>query len=240
MTTDANATIQSCAFVLHRARFGNSNETFSILAHDIHHTEGQSFLGAGRPFGHEEKMALLGLLGEYRGSDLEFLDAKCLAASHETMMWYRPRRKTTVNLQGTDYEVMVPSLVFLLHKAKLYVAAYKGERRPERDTKLLHCGLPNIQSNVGNWCTGGNRLPDRPNQAQIDAIENMFFLSPFTHWNPDYAAVDDPESVTTREAMVQFFADLQGKPRFPASKLKDMGCDLMQWMNHLTSKNAHF
>lgn len=240
MTTQPEAAIESCALVIHRAKFGKDQETFSILSHDIYHTSNSSVLGAGRPFGHEEKLALMTMLGDYRGSDLEFLDAQCLASSHETMMWYRPRQKTTLNVQGTDYTVMVPSLVFLLHKGLLNVAAYKGDRRPERNTKLLHCGLPNIQNNLGSWCAGGNRLPDRPNQAMIERIEGMFFLSPFTHWNSQYAAVDDPGAVASDKGMIDFFSGLQGKARFPVSKLPEMGCDLSQWMTRMTTKNARF
>lgn len=235
MSQNPNAAIQSVALVMHRASFGHESDSFSILAHDIHHTGDKSVLGAGRVFGHEDKMALLHILGDYRGSDLEFLDAKCLASSHETMMWYRPRQKTLMNINGTDHTVMVPSLVFLLHKARLFVAAYRGDKRPERDTTLFHCSLPNIQSNVGNWCTGGNRLPDRPHQGQIEGIEDMFFLSPFTHWNSDYAASNDAEP-----DMDAFFESLAGKRNFPNSKLKEMGCGLHDWMKHLTSsRKAH-
>jgi|GEM_PF-6744409 len=230
-----NSAIQSLALVMHRAQFGHQQGTFSILAHDIHHTGNQSVLGAGRVFGHEEKMALLHVLADYRSSDLEFLDAKCLASSHETMMWYRPRQKTMININGTDYTVVVPSLVFLLHKARLHVAAFRGDKRPEKTTRLLHCSMPNIQSNVGDWCTGGNRLPDRPHQGQIEGIEGMFFLSPFTHWNSAYAATDAAEK---QADMVEFFEGLVGKRTFPNSKLKEMGCDLHSWMQHLTSKNA--
>ncbi|ABM21163.1 MULTISPECIES: PRTRC system protein B [Marinobacter] len=240
MTQQPDTFVQSCALVIHRARFGDSQDTFSILAHDIHHTETKSVLGAGRPFGHDDKMSLMAMLGDYRGSDLEFLDAKCLASSHETMMWYRPRSKTVVNIVGHEYTVAVPSLVFMLHKGSLHVAAYKGERRPERNTKLLHCGLPNIQSNIGHWCSGGNRLPDRPHQGQIEKLEDMFFTSPFTHWNPEYAAVEDTSTVGSNKQMETFFKDLQGKARFPVSKLKDMGCELEQWMRHITTRNARF
>jgi len=242
MSNAPQASIQSTAFVIHKARFGNDSDTFSILAHDIHHTSSASMLGAGRPFGHEEKLALMSMLGDYRGSDLEFLDAKCLASSHETMMWYRPRQKTMLNIVGNDLTLMVPSLIFLLHKGHLYVAAYAGDRRPERDTKLLHCGLPNIQSHTGSWCSGGNHLPDRPNQSMIERLEGMFFLSPFTHWNPEYApvAAADRAALNSVESMKEFFAGMQGKRNFPVSKLPSMGGTVTQWMDKITSMNARY
>jgi PRTRC genetic system protein B len=189
-------------------------------------------LGPGRPFGHDDKTALMQCLTSYMNRDLEFLDATCLAASHQTLMWYRPRRKTTVNIKGTEHVVPMPSLVFLLHKGQLSVAAYKGERRPERDTQLLNCGLPNIQSNTGNWCSGGNRLPDQPAQHMIERMEAMFFESPFTHFG--YFRPCDADT-----SMEQFFEQIAKKQRFPMSALSDMGCTLNYWMEFKTGKRAN-
>lgn len=229
-----NNSVQSTAIVIHQARFGENETTFSVLAHDLHHTDKGSILGAGRPYSHDDKLALMSVLGEYRGSDLEFLDATCLASSHQTLMWYRPRRKTLLNLRGKEVMVAVPSLVFLVHKSTLYVAAYKGDRRPERNTPLFHCSLPNIQSSLGQWCAGGNLLPDRPYQGQIEKIEAMFFESPFTHWKPEFIASETPERYESDSQMIEFFNGIKGKARFPTSQLKPMEAELDRWMRHIT------
>lgn len=233
MTQNRTPAIASRAFVLHQAQFGNEESTFSILTHDVYHQGGQSQLGPGRPFGHDEKAALMAILSTYMQRDLEFLDAVCLAASHETLMWFRPRQKTTINLRGTEINVPMPSLVFLAHKGKLHVAAYKGERRPERDTKLLHCSLPNIQTNVGGWCSGGNQLPDMPSQHHIERMERMFFQSPFTHWGFNRPCENDV-------SMEDFFTSLKGKARFPISQLSEMGATLADWMGFITGKRNRF
>lgn len=232
-TNPCRPNVSSQAFVLHRAKFGEDGDTFTILAHDVFHQNGKSQLGPGRAFGHDQKTALLTILSGYMQRDLEFLDAVCLAASHQTLVWYRPRQKTTVNLRGTEIDVPMPSLVFLAHKGQLHVAAYKGERRPERDTKLLHCALPNIQTNLGGWCSGGNRLPDMPSQHHIERMEKMFFQSPFTHWGhtrPSEAG----------ESMEDYFTALKGKTRFPISQLEEMGTTLTGWMDVITGRRNRF
>lgn len=227
------AALASRAFVLHQAKFGEDEATFSILAHDVFHQNGQSQLGPGRPFGHDQKSSLMSILSTYMQRDLEFLDAVCLAASHQTLIWYRPRQKTTINLRGTEIDVPMPSLVFLAHKGQLSIAAYRGERRPERDTKLLHCCLPNIQTNVGGWCSGGNQLPDMPSQHHIERMEKMFFQSPFTHWGHSRPS-------EAGDSMEDYFNALKGKPRFPTSQLGEMGATLTEWMDFITGKRSRF
>lgn len=221
--------IESQAIVIHRTTFGDERtETLTIAAHDIHHLENESVLGPGRVFNHDDKQSLLGSLSGYMSRDLEFLDAQCLASSHNSLMWYRPRQRTEVNINGDHHTVPMPSLVFLLHKAKLYVAAYRGERRPERNTHLFHCALPNIQDNEGTWCTGGNKLPENPTQSSIEGIERAFFLSPFTHFGP-HKPCDENTS------MPQFFHSLARSKRFPISQLPEMNVALHRWFTHITT-----
>lgn len=231
----AQSTINSRALLIHQAKFGNDQDTFSILAHDVYHHGGKSALGPGRPFGHDEKAALLSLLSNYMNRDLEFLDAYCLASSHQTLMWYRPRQKTTINVNGEEMKVPMPSLIFMVHKGRLYVAAYKGERRPERDTKLLNCCLPNV-GGYGSWCSGGNPIPDLPTQHHAPKIEKAFFLSPFTHWGTFVPGEDDGRKIKIEA----FFSDLKGKRTFPISLLSDMNATVADWMDITTGKHRHY
>ncbi len=231
----ATPAINSRALVIHQAQFGNAQDTFSILSHDVYHHGGKSALGPGRPFGHDEKTALLSILSDYMNRDLEFLDAYCLASSHESLVWYRPRQKTTINVNGEDMDVPMPSLIFMAHKGHLYVAAYKGERRPERDTKLLNCCLPNVGGH-GSWCSGGNRIPDLPIQAHAAKIEKMFFLSPFTHWGTFVPSEGDDRKLK----METFFSGLKGKRTFPISLLSDMKVTVSEWMDIITGKRGYY
>lgn len=203
--------VNSVALIVHSATIG-SEKTLSITTHNVHHHDRKSMLGEGRVFSTRDKQQLLSLLSDNLNMSMELLDEHCLAASQETLMWYRPRGRQVVNIQGAEIEVPLPSLIFLLHRRQLHVVSYKGDKRPNRDTKLFAAGLPNIGCS-GDWCSGGNRMPANPSQKDMEAIERRFFLSPFTHWTAD--------PVKGAGDMEQFFHDLSKKRSFPVSKLRE-------------------
>ena len=219
----STAKVQSIALLIHQVEQSATNEqAIAIMAHDVFHQEnGQSMLGAGRPFGHTEKKHMLDILSQDTSPEMEFLEARCLAQGKETLMWYRPRQRTQVDVLGKDYNVPLPSLVFLLHQKELFVAAYAGDKRPTKDTRLLKAGLPNVGGIDGLWCSGGNSLPSHPRQSHIEEVERVFFLSPFTHFNGADAEFDLPgaEDSTTKEYMLSYFDLLASKRTFPVSKL---------------------
>jgi PRTRC genetic system protein B len=231
---NSQPSVHSLALVVHSANLG-SDQTLSVVAHDVHHQDRKSMLGPGRVFSTRDKQELLGLLSGNLNMSLEMLDERCLAASQETIMWFKPRGKQLVNVQGTELEVPLPSLIFLLHQRQLHIVAYKGNRRPDPDTKLLACGLPNVSRN-GSWCSGGNAMPAHPTQSDIEGIERRFFLSPFTHWTGNH--------VTDAGDMEQFFHDLSEKRSYPVNKLApatqplrngwdDRCVTLKSWMNEI-------
>lgn len=202
--------ISSVALVVHSAQLG-SETTMSVVAHDIHHRDTKSILGPGRVFSTQDKQSLISLLAEHMNTSLEMLNPLCLATSQETMMWYRPRSKRLINIMGKELEVPLPPLAFLLHRRQLHIVSFRGDKRPDSDTKLYTSGLPNVYLD-GKWCSGGNVLPANPSQKDIETIENRFFMSPFTHWNGG--------SANKAGDMEQFFTDLTDKRTFPTSRLK--------------------
>jgi PRTRC genetic system protein B len=227
--------VQSVALVVHSSKLGD-DETLSVVAHDVHHQDSKSTLGPGRVFSTRDKRQLAGLLSSNLNMSLELISERCLAASQETLMWYKPRSKQMVNIEGEEMEVPLPSLIFLLHRRQLHIVAYKGDRRPDGDTKLFGCGLPNVALD-GNWCSGGNRMPAHPTQSDIAGIEKRFFLSPFTHWGGC-----SPKGAGD---MVQFFTDLKSKRSYPVSKLApaksnrrtwDETTTLTNWMNGIVQE----
>lgn len=219
-------TVQSVALVLHKITVNNGDNELSVIAHDVHHTQGQSVLGPGRVFSTRDKQALTEILSNDLNRTLELLQPVCLAASHETLLWYRPRQRTTVCLQGQELAVPLPSLVFLCHQGQLYVMAYRGNRRPTPATRLFVSGLPNIQQALGDWCSGGNRLPEHPAQSHIERIETMFFRSPFTHWGS--WSPDDNADIT------EWFTAMADKKTFPVSVLPSADQTLGQWFSQIT------
>ena len=121
-----NATqVKTLALLIHSVTASETNEqNLAVMAHDVYHQGDQSILGAGRAFTTTDKRNLLEILSNDTSADMEFLEARCLASGKESLMWFRPRQKTTVDILGKSYTVPLPSLVFLLHKQNLYIAAY--------------------------------------------------------------------------------------------------------------------
>lgn len=238
------AAVQSVALMIHKVSQQGINSTnLAVMAHDVYHQGNQSVLGAGRPFSTTDKTNLLEILSDDVTPDLEIIESRCLAKGKETLMWYRPRVKTAIDVHGKTYTIPLPSLVFLLHKRTLYVTAYKGDKRPEKDTKLLLAGLPNISAN-GSWCSGGNSLPAHPNQAHIERIEEVFFLSPFTHFNGAAADLGLPDNMNAPEHLTAYCEALEKKRQFPVSKLatvpsrsawnSDSATTMDDWFKHIT------
>jgi len=220
--------VQSMAIVIHQANPGGfGNQILSVVRHTIHHGENESVLGPGAVFSQEDKNHLIEILTDDTKQPMELLDETVLMRGEETLVWYRPRQKTQVNANGTDYTVPLPSLVFACHKGHLYVMAYQGERRPTHHTPLFMAGLPNIQSELGNWCSGGNNLPAKPTQAQMTRIEEVFFVSPFTHWSRGIPQQADHD-------FEQWFKTLSRQRRFPMKTLPDAELTLDQWLRKLT------
>lgn len=223
--------VQSTALVIHHAALANREEILSVTTHDIHHGERQSVLGPGRVFDMKAKEDLSALLSNHLNNSMELLSPVCLAAGVETLMWHRPRRKTTVNINGKIMDVAVPSLVFTAHKGRLYVMATQGEKRPDADTRLLVSGMPNVGAD-GSWCSGGNPIPEQPRQRHIVAMERSFFESPFTHW----ATSGNPD---TNLSIEDWFSSLKGKARFPMRSLRDSRTTLNQWFKKITDNHAY-
>lgn len=218
--------VQSSAIVIHEVDAGRHDSILTLTAHDIHHRDGKSDLGPGRVFSEQDKEELMNVLSSNLSRSMELLSPYCLAQGTETLMWYRPRQKTTINVSGREVRVPLPSLVFLCHRRNLYVMAYRGNRRPDQDTRLFFCGLPNIQSEKGNWCAGGNRLPEQPRQRHIESIERMFFESPFTHWG-----IIQPMNAAS---MDEWFDDISRKAGYPMKSLQQYNGHLINWFQGIT------
>lgn len=218
--------IESIAIVLHHLQSGMHGESLSAVAHDFRQSDSGPSLGPGRVFSTADKIALARVLIDDLDTSVELLSERCLVANLETLMWFRPRANTKLNISGVDYTVPLPSLLFLCHQGKLYVKAYKGTGRPHEETELYSAGLPNLYAQ-GSWCAGGNQLPSHPSQRDIERIETMFFESPFTH------AGTEPLPVGTTD-MVSWFESLQGKRTFPTRTLKSSGLTLKRWISHVS------
>lgn len=218
--------LNSTAIVIHKAELSNFENILSVTAHEIHHGDKQSSLGPGRVFSNDDKASLAMVLSGDSAAPMELLSPHCLAAGKETLLWHRPRQKTTINVDGKLLDVHLPSLVFLAHKGELFVMATQGTKRPEPDSPLLFSGMPNAYKN-GLWCSGGNRIPDNPQQRHIEQIERLFFESPFTHWGA--------ERPKDSGDMTDWFTNLATKNRFPMRSLNSINLNLGLWFRSITN-----
>lgn len=218
--------IESTAIVFHHLQTGMSGESLSVVTHDFRQTDAGPSLGPGRVFGTSDKMALARVLIDDLNTGIELLNERCIVANLETLMWFRPRANTKLCVAGVDYTVPLPSLLFLCHRGKLYVRAYKGNKRPDQDTELYSAGLPNLYQH-GSWCAGGNQLPSHPCQRDIEKIEAMFFESPFTH------AGSEPLPGGALD-MTSWFGSLQNKRSFPTRSLEPADMTLGRWINRVS------
>jgi len=218
--------IESTAIVIHHLQTGPSDAALSVVAHDVRQSDKGPSLGPGRTFSSTDKLALARVLIDDLSASVELLDERCLVVNLETLMWYRPRAKTTLCIAGVDYTVPLPSLLFLCHRGELHVKAYKGTKRPSADTELFSAGLPNLYK-LGSWCSGGNRLPEHPGQESIAEIESAFFESPFTH------SGNEPLP-GNRDEMTGWFKLLQARRSFPTQALISSNLTMGKWINCVT------
>ena len=216
-------TVETTAILFHELHTGDYQSELSVVTHPVaSDAKGLPVLGPGRVFSTADKQRLVNALNSEQSAKIEFLEARCIVSNVETMMWYRGREeKTEICVNGKYFKIALPSLVFLVHQGKLYVAAYKGEKRPTPDTALYDAPLPNLYSG-GSWCDGGNKIPGFPSQADCERLEAMFFESPFTHMG----GRDLPKKMS----MGEYYGELETKKRYPTSTLHNSGRTLWQWL----------
>jgi PRTRC genetic system protein B len=105
-----------------------------------------------------------------------------------------------------------PALLFLVRNGILFVRALSLSRRPDRDTRLAAAPYWNIDSN-GAVCAGTMRTPKFLSLAYIDAWQQAFFQSEFTH--PGGAG----RLTKRRGGTTALWRSLYGKKVFPRSAL---------------------
>jgi PRTRC genetic system protein B len=197
---------------------------YYIEAHDIIRTRGgQPQLAAGKALTTRTIKALAqSLLKDhlFPREGLGLLPERVLAYSPVTngLAWWRPAGPqrllfhSGLNIPSAVYPC--PALLFSQKNSTLSVYALKGNQRPTAETPLCAAPFFNV-FNTHNVCMGNVRLPDAniPVAQRIEAWENAFFNSEFTHTVAGAA----PLKKLTLE---QLWPSLAGKSKFPVSHLK--------------------
>lgn len=171
--------------------YKNSSEINFVAVHEIeyiNHDKSKPYIGAGRP---ATKAALSRLVKELLPSIANkraVLPANLLSYDFEHLAWYVPPSKKQLwfnneKLGGKQSaKIDLPGLVFYVDNKSWHVFALKTKERPNADTQLFVSPFLNVWSG-GKICVGNISVPKLNGPASMEAYEDAFFNSYFTHIN---------------------------------------------------------
>jgi|JI6StandDraft_1071083.scaffolds.fasta_scaffold177130_2 PRTRC genetic system protein B len=174
------------AIVLYR-QHGGQGRGFATV-HDVQLQGEVPVIQAGKLLGTADMASMM--MQMMPGRRLTFIDHRMLALSeHEMVWWMKPsKRAMWFNTNGSDGlgesfgAAWQPGLVFCAGECGWRVYAVKGDGRPDAGTPLYQAPYYNVNSE-GLICRGSAELPERIGPDQMDAFEEVFFRSRFTHPN---------------------------------------------------------
>ena len=108
---------------------------------------------------------------------------------------------------ATALTLPLPGLVFMLTGSKGYIWALKDEFAP--DALLYRAPLPNVYSDTGAICFGGNRLEGK----SIAQVWQLFLASPFNGSHAGDKSRREPRNICA------LLVSMQGKKRYPLRDL---------------------
>lgn len=172
------------ALLIYRA-----NRRSFITRHEVTaHIQGPPVLGPAQPltaaFVEDLAESLSG------GAVAEFLPENVLAKSDRMIAWWTPprmRRMFFENAEGKAQQLNgkllpQPPLVWRVAQGDLKIRALCDNRRPNALTKLAVAPFWNL-SDDGRVCLGSMRCPESVSATSIEAWEQGFYESAFTHAN---------------------------------------------------------
>lgn len=140
-----------------------------------------------------------------------FIHENMLYNSPEMIAWWVPACIRHTWFTGTDRGLgqvnglaAHPALVFVAQDRDWHVFALQESARPSPDTILCHAPHLNVYDG-GSICTGNVDLPPAISAEAIDAYEEAFFRSHFTHSN-------NANAVTYRGGMLKLWRDQLASP----------------------------
>lgn len=169
-------------------------------------------IGAGRPLGIGNLRKMCASLMDSVRFSTGVLSERILAVGFDYVVWWQPPgRQThffecTANADGgisvgkRSGLCLTPGIIFAAKGSVLMAFAVKGKHRPCAETPLFHLPAMNVWSH-GQVCTGNVRLPKSSDAHSIEAWENAFWQSRFTHPN-------HPSAVRYKGGLHQFCIDL--------------------------------
>lgn len=180
--------------------------------HNVHAKNGKPELAAGVPATREACADLARALGAAAAVS-GFMPASLLFLGTRSVIWWRPPGPARMHFDTTGTAAgdqlgdvkgaaligrraavtPQPGLVFAVRGRAWYVYAVRGPRRPVPADKLQRAPYFNVWAG-GEICTGTTPLPEQFTTGTLDAYEEAFFGSNFTHPNvkPPAKLVEHP------------------------------------------------
>jgi len=165
---------------------------------------------------------------------IEILPERVIVRTLNTIVWWTPAGERIMFFSDRGDDAVLkkmngkryphPPLLFKTSGAHLSVRALRENKRPTSDTKLCTAPYWNCYEN-GVVCTGTMRIPREKSVAAIEAWEESFFQSEFTHGTGVHNHVSYPGGFL---AMWKF---LEGKRNFPARSLVEAKQTLAEFVN---------
>jgi len=186
--TDGVLTLDQ-AVLIYRGASGGALAT----VHEVEHIDGEPVIGAGRAMTPRSALALARALLK-RAAHGGFLPDNVLFVAGDLILWWlRPAvRHVAFHVSERDAErlggiergeaVPHPGLVFAASNREWRVWAVKGSQRPTPATALFQAPYFNVDAG-GHICQGNVPKPDGSTAEKIEAWNDAFFRSYFTHPN---------------------------------------------------------
>lgn len=175
------------AVLIYRGASGGALATL----HDVHQMDGEAVIGAGQPMTPRKAVELSRALLK-RIAHGGFLPANVLYMDGDLILWWEApaQRHVTFRVDEGHAELLGarergetvphPGLVFAASTRVWRVWAVKGRERPAPETALYQAPYFNV-SGQGYICQGSAPRPEGTTIERIDAWNDAFFRSYFTH-----------------------------------------------------------
>jgi PRTRC genetic system protein B len=175
------------AILVYRA-CGGGTETAYASVHEVTVHGVRATIQAGKPVTPRAALHLAHAIAP-RTAHVGYLPGNVLYADGDTLVWWNPPQLRHIAFRCADSMlgersavVAHPALVFMVSGTKWLVWAHKGRNRPLPDSPMWQAPYFNVGAD-GTICRGNVATPGGSTTDKIDAWEDAFFRSYFTHPN---------------------------------------------------------
>jgi len=187
-----------------------------LTLHEVIHDGEGTRLAEGQLATPQMLIDLMSSLG--RSIPVEILPENVLVRTAETIVWWTPARERVMFFSDRGGDAALqrmnakryphPPLLFKSSGTHLWIRALARSERPDAKTKMYMAPYWNCYEN-GVVCTGSMRIPREKSVAAIEAWEQAFFQSEFTH------AAGVRKHTHFPGGVLAMWESLQGQKEFP-------------------------